>query len=72
MVEDVVSHLCVFAALLVPEYQVDPTVEVPRHVVRLHGLAELADKVFRRLGPWRQDDVTDRGAAVPDPEVDAS
>ena len=47
MVKYVVSHLSILAPLLVPEYQIDPSMQVARDIVGLHGPTELVDKVVR-------------------------
>mmetsp|Transcript_32287 Transcript_32287/g.79275 ORF Transcript_32287/g.79275 Transcript_32287/m.79275 type:complete len:400 (+) Transcript_32287:1181-2380(+) len=71
IVEDVARLLRVLAPLLVPKYQVDPLVQVVRHVIALQGGARLAHKLPRvALGPRRQHHVIDLDAILARAEVE--
>lgn len=50
--------------LLVPEYQIDPVMQILRNVFRFEGATMDCDKVFRSIGPTRQNDVVDAFAGV--------
>jgi hypothetical protein len=66
--EQIVSLQGGVSPLLAPEDEVNPEMQVLRHVVALKGLAVLLDEVLRGRGPRRQNHVVNRVRVMPPPQ----
>ena len=71
MIEEIIGLLRLLPPLLVPKDEVDPLVEVPRHVLRLDCVSQRRHEGGRvAVGPWGKGNIADSGPTLADAKVD--